>query len=501
MKKKRDRETTSSDLSVLESGDSVTKGEGNVQERPELHSQAGDGWNAAVPATLPIDSAGLTEFGRDPLPFLKRMYDRYGNISSVEDQGMKFVFVFGPELNRQVLSNAATFHSYFFPIRGPKKSAQRRLTSGLLSMNGEEHKRHRRLLMDPFSRRTFSAYMRPVAELAEQMVNRWRPGQQVDMQEAMTEFMLHVTSTLLFGFDQQERALRLGAMLDHWVTKTQEIGMMAAIPDRNNSQLYDELIQYGEKLETEIRDLISMRRSQNGPGRDVLSLMLKASDENGGLTDDQLIGHTALMFAAAHMTTAHSLAWTLYLLAQHPEIAEPLAAEVTAETNVTNLVSATDTLLAHTLKESLRILPGSAYVQRINVENTKLGSYELQRGTCVVFSQFMTHHMGELYKNPQQFRPDRWKTISPSPYAYLPFGAGPRLCLGGPLATVIMRIALPAILRKHRFHLIENATVNARAVATMLSPVDGVPMKILPKDADFQRVAVQGNINDYVHLV
>lgn len=453
------------------------------------------------PASLPIDSGKLADFGRDPLPFLKRLQTTYGNISSIDEQGMKFVFVFGPELNRQVLSNAKTFHSYFFPIRGPKKSAQRRLTSGLLSMNGDEHKRHRRLLMDPFSRRTFAAYMRPVAEIAERMVGRWQPGQRIDMQTEMTEFMLHVTSTLLFGFDQRERALRLGAMLDEWVTMTHEIGMTAAIPDRESSQQYEELIQYGDKLEVEIRDLIAMRRNQRDAGHDVLSLMLKATDENGGLTDDQLIGHTALMFAAAHMTTAHSLAWTLYLLAQHPEIAHSLADEVRAETNPAQLVGATDTQLAYVLKESLRILPGSAYVQRINVEQTQLGPFDLARGACVVFSQFMTHHMSELYDSPQQFRPDRWKTISPSPYAYLPFGAGPRLCLGGPLATVIMRIALPAILRRHRFRLIENATVNARAVATMLSPVDGVPMEILPADAAFQRVAVAGNINHYVHLV
>ncbi|MCR9116628.1 MAG: cytochrome P450 [bacterium] len=449
---------------------------------------------------LPIESAELVDFAHDPLPFMRRLYDRHGSIAAVEDQGMRFYFIFGPELNRQVLSDAKTFHSYFFPIRGPKKSAQRRLTSGLLSMNGDEHRRHRRLVMDPFSRRRFAAYLRPIAQQAEDMVARWKPGDCIDMQVEMNRYMLHVTSTLLFGFDQSERALRLGSLLDEWVNMNQEVGIAAAVPDNESSDQYESLLKFGETLESEIRDLIQMRRSQKSEGGDVLSLLLKSQDEDGGLSDDQLIGHTALMFAAAHMTTAHSLTWTLYLLAQHPEIADSLAAELNGENDYQQIISATDSQLAHVLKESLRILPGSAYVQRINVEPVKLGPFDVSRGSVIVFSQFMTHHMSELYDSPESFVPDRWKTITPSPYAYLPFGAGPRLCLGGPLATIIMRITLPAIMRRFRFKVSPGSEVNARAISTMLSPVDGVPMTLLPLDAPFERVEVTGNINNYVDL-
>ena len=92
----------------------------------------------------------------------------------------------------------------------------------------------------------------------------------------------------------------------------------------------------------------------------------------------------------------------------------------------------------------MRLLPASAYSQRINTEAVQLGPFDLPRGTGIVFTPLVTHHLPDLYPQPEKFLPDRWLTLRPSPYAYHPFGAGPRLCIGGPLATAIIRIALRA---------------------------------------------------------
>ena len=99
---------------------------------------------------LPITHGRLMDFPDDPIACMRRLHAEHGNICAMEEQGQRIYFVFGPEFNHQVLSDMNTFHSQFFAIRGSRKSSQRRLTSGLLSMNGEQHKRNRRMVMDAF---------------------------------------------------------------------------------------------------------------------------------------------------------------------------------------------------------------------------------------------------------------------------------------------------------------------------------------------------------------
>src|SRR5690606_28776378 len=115
-----------------------------------------------------------------------------------------------------------------------------------------------------------------------------------------------------------------------------------------------------------------------------------------------------------------------------------------------------------------------------------------------VFSQFMTHHMRELYVDPERFWPDRWLTLRPSPYAYLPFGAGPRHCLGGPLATVIMKLVIPLVWRRFRMAVQAQARIDANAVSTMLALMTPIPMVLLSPDQQLERRAVRGNILQYV---
>jgi cytochrome P450 len=130
----------------------------------------------------------------------------------------------------------------------------------------------------------------------------------------------------------------------------------------------------------------------------------------------------------------------------------------------------------------------------------QLGPFSLSRGTVVVFSQFMTHHMRELYEEPERFLPDRWLTLHPSPYAYLPFGAGPRHCLGGPLALVIMKLIVPMVWQRFRMRVEPGACINANAVSTMLAPMTPVPLRLLPANAPLERTAITGNILQYVDL-
>jgi cytochrome P450 len=214
------------------------------------------------------------------------------------------------------------------------------------------------------------------------------------------------------------------------------------------------------------------------------------------------------------MTTAHSLTWTLFLLAQHPQIMRQLWLELSESAG--NESTSADgepigpkavgalpkgeelSLLDRVIKESMRLLPASAYSQRMTMCGVQVGPLYLSRGTAIVFTPLVTHHLAELYPEPERFLPDRWLTLRPSPYAYHPFGGGPRLCIGGPLATAIIRLALQHILSRFRLTVVPGSNIGVHVESTMLVPTNGVPMEIAAADGNYHSSQVVGSIHELV---
>ena len=472
-----------------------------------LKDEANAGANSAG---LPISHMDFGDFSRDMLRGFRRLHETHGPIAAIEDGGQRVVFLFSPEYNQQVLSDTETFHARFFTVRGPKRSSQRRCTSGLLAMNGEQHQRNRRVVKEPFGLRAISTYGETIVRMTDEMLDGWQPGDQLDMAEEMRQYMLRVTSRLLFGLDDSEAAYRLGDMIARWVTLNQQVGVGALVPDEQFLNLYEELVDFAEDLEAEILGMIRRRRESKEPTGDVLSILVRSHDEEGGLSDEELVGQAAVLFGAAHMTTAHSLTWTMLLLAQHPTAMDALWNELQspAEAGSPALEMANGSLpkgeeislLDRVIKESMRLLPASAYSQRINNQAVRLGPFDLSRGTGIIFTPLVTHHLADLYPQPEKFIPDRWKTLRPSPYAYHPFGAGPRLCIGAPLATAVIRIALRRILSRYRLSMVAGADVGVHVESTMLVPTNGLPMEIHPADGFFAANPIRGKIHELVEF-
>jgi cytochrome P450 len=471
----------------------------------------------------PITRVDFGEFSRDLFHGIRWLLRLHGPIAMIEDGGQRVVFLFSPEFNQQVLSDTERFHARFFAVRGPKQSSQRRLTCGLLAMNGEQHRRNRRVVKEPFGLRAISTYGETIVRLTDEMLSAWRPGEVRDLAEEMRQYMLRVTSTLLFGLDDPQAACRLGDMIARWVELNQEVGVGALVPNDRFLHSYEHLLSFANGLEAEILEMIRQRREAQQPGGDVLSILVRTHDEEGGLSDEELVGQAAVLFGAAHMTTAHSLTWTLLLLAQHPSVMRQLWEEVsgvrcqvsegsypTPDTrhptpNIPKSLGSLPkgeqlSLLDRVIKESMRLLPASAYSQRMNTVAVKLGPLFLPRGTGIVFTPLVTHHLPDLYPQPEKFLPDRWLTLRPSPYAYHPFGAGPRLCIGGPLATAIIRIALRRILLRYRLSVVPGSEINAHVESTMLVPTNGLPMKIDAPDGTFASSPIGGNIHELVEF-
>jgi cytochrome P450 len=464
--------------------------------------------NAQSAGTLgapPLPRGRLLDFQLNPIACMRRLYRAFGTVAAIEEGDQRLVFVFGPEYNQRVLSDTHTFHARFFAVRGPRRSAQRRITGALLSMNGEEHKRHRRMVIGPFQKKAIETYRDPLAALATQMVDAWQAGEERDMLHEMTQHMLRVTSSILFGYDVPELAYAIGRKTERWAAMNHEVGIAAFVSDPASFPAYEQLLHMAEDLEKEILAMIELRRASAKPGNDVLSVLLRAQDEQGvGLTDDELIGQAAILFAAAHMTTAYSLSWTLFLIAQHPRVYAELVDEFDRVLHgVAPSFAQLEELpvLDRVVKEAMRVLPASAYSQRVCTEPADLGPFRVAKGTVVFFSQFVTHHMPELFADPERFLPERWRTINPSPYAYLPFAAGPRMCLGGPLAMAVIKVTLPVILQRFRLSVVPGAPINGNVISTMLAPINGIPMRLDGPDAPFlQQQPVTGNVHEMVTL-
>lgn len=450
----------------------------------------------------PITYGSLLDFPADPLAVMRRLHNEHGDIAALQDGNKRIVFVFSPEYNKQVLSDSKTFHSQFFALRGGKRSAQRRVTSGLLTMNGKEHKQDRRIVMGPFQRKVLPTYHDTICKLTEDLLTSWQRKTECDMASEMTQYMLQVTSALLFGIDDAEFACEIGELIDQWVHMNHKTGMGAFIADDTFTERYGQLLEMAEQLEVDVLKMIEMRRDSKRPPTDVLALLMQAADNNQ-VQPQRLSGHITLLFGAAHLTTAHTLAWTLFLLAQHPQVMQKLYDELTenvAGDTPTHEESNRLPYLDQVIKESMRVLPASSYSSRVNPAPTELGPLKLSAGTPIVFSQFITHHRDDLFPNPDVFDPGRWDTIAPSAYEFLPFGAGPRMCLGAPLAMVELRVALTMILKRHKLTVMAGAEINGRIISTMLGPTSTVPMTIEPPGGHYVASPVTGSVHSMVDL-
>jgi cytochrome P450 len=370
-------------------------------------------------------------------------------------------------------------------------------------MNGEEHRQQRRQVSGPFEKRAIGFHHDTITTLTDHMLDAWQPGSTLNLAAEMTVLTRKITSTILFGMDQVRKALEIGEMLDPWVELNHQLGLAALLPAEAFMPRYEELLALAERLEARILELVELRRDSRHRGTDLLSQLIRVHDETGGITREQLIGHVAVLFGAAHMTTSNTLGWTLFLLAQHPDVMSSLLQELQAgeyDEPVSSLDSVKGSLLDRILRESMRLLPASSYSQRSNAVPVELGPLSLPKNAVIIFSQFMTHHRADLYPHPERFDPDRWLTITPTPYEYLPFGAGPRLCLGAPLALVTMKTILPRILKRYRLNVVPDAEITGKVVSTMLNPIFGLPMTVSPQDGRFASSPVCGNIHTLVDL-
>ncbi|HMV66962.1 MAG TPA: cytochrome P450, partial [Myxococcota bacterium] len=435
-----------------------------------------------LPGLRPIPllgrTGGLARFFSDPIGALHRLRV-LGDVVALNRGDPTLIAAFGAAHNRVVLSDSARFQHFAdppFPV--PPASSAARLMNALTSMNGEHHRRHRRLMQPAFSRTAVEGYRDATVEVTRRYLDRWRPDRQVDLVEEMVQLTLRVAARTLFGIDVDDDAAAFGDLSLRVLTGLTDVRNML-FPVRWGPTPMARYLRDCEVMEAKLRALLAERRARAGQGRDVLSLLIAAHDDDGAaLTDDELIGHTNVLFIAGHETTAFTLAWTLLLLAQHPDVADALDAELArlpGPPEVGDLAALP--VLDGVLKESMRLLPATPFLFIRQADGgAEIGGHALPPGAWLLLSPLITHRDPDRFPDPLAFRPARWEGLAPTPHEYLPFGAGPRMCLGAGFAAQTLRLVLPMILRDWRPELPPaGVRVDLRTQGITMGPAPALP--------------------------
>jgi cytochrome P450 len=426
-----------------------------------------------------------------------------GNVVPMPQREKVHVIALGPECNHEVFGNPDRFRTTGTGIGGPRGSAQRRLRYGLTRSQRGRHANQRQLLMPQFQKRAVEGYTDKMAAVADKLLGQWTPGSVVDVWREMRKLTLEVSSEILFAREDPARSHLLGEMIGTWVAQSFSARVWGFMLDVPGTPYY-RLLRHAEAVEREIQVMLDEKRAAGATGSDLVSTLLAANRAgNQWMSEEDLIGQVTIAFGASYETTANAMTWTLFLLAQHPRVAHALLDEVDAvfggaPPTVETLARAP--LLEAVVKESLRILAPVPYSLRVVRERrTSLGPYELLRGDRVIISPYMTHHLPELYANPERYDPERWLTLKRGPYEYLPFSAGPRLCIGYSFAMQELKIATAMILQRFRFSVVPGTRID-RSVRVTMGPRQGLPMSIHQQDRRFAATPVRGNVHDMVDL-
>jgi cytochrome P450 len=426
---------------------------------------------------------GLLDFMKDPLSYLKKL-SAYGDVAMMRF-ARRVVFVGYPELIREVL---LPLNEKMTKGRALQR-AKFLLGEGLLTSEGSFHARQRRLIIPAFHKERIAGYAQVMVELAAQHGAEWREGLEIDLHAEMMRLTLEIAGSTLFGAKLESEASEISEALTEIMSRF-KLAIFPGTEWLEHLPLPGPLAMKRAKrrLDEAIYRMIARRRENPGAGEDLLSMLLKAEDEedpNFRMSDLQVRDEAMTLFLAGHETTANALTWTLVLLARHPKIFEKLRDEL-RDVLGGRLPGARDyPNLKYTEKvfsESMRLYPPAWIVGRLAIDEFELGGFRIPKGAILTISPYITHRDPRFWRDPEIFDPERFspeaKASRPA-FAYFPFSAGQRGCIGEGFAWMEGVLVLATLVQKWRMALLPNQSL-AVAPQFTLRPKDKIRVLLSP---------------------
>lgn len=431
--------------------------------------------------------ARTIRFVREPLPILLEAYHRYGPVFTVRVLHVRGVFLLGPAANHFVTVSHADDFSW---REGSLGDLVPLLGDGMLTIDGAYHRRARRIMLPMFHRERIAAMTGAMQAEAERALAPWADGTRIDLYGWGRRLALRIAMRALFGFDP-DRALQDVDMAREFESALAFYAQDYVLQTlRGPGTPFHRLIAARRRLDGVIYAEIARRRASGERREDLLSLLLDARDEDGSAFSDREVRDQVMtMLFAGHDTATSTLTFLFYELSKQPAALGRLCAEQDAVLGG-RVPTAADLAgglpeLDLALDETLRLYPPAWIGPRRTVRDTEFQGHELPAGTPVNYCSWASHHLPDVFPDPEAFVPARFSPENRARLpkgAYVPFGGGSRTCLGMRFGQMEIKLIATLILQRFRLELAPAYELSVRQMPT-LSPRGGMPMFVRPRGA------------------
>jgi cytochrome P450 len=407
----------------------------------------------------------ILEFKNDTVGALVGGWRRYGDVVNFRGRGPFFpiYLIAHPDAIQHIMQD--NFRNYRRPDYLNKKF-RAVVGNGLVTTEGETWVRQRKLAQTAFTRDRLTALAPAMTDTTAEALDDWRRraarGEPIEIQSEMMHLILGILTRTLFGADLTGDAAAVEPSVATQAKYLNDrLNSPVDLPETVPIPANKRFLAARAALNEVVDRMIAERRRSGEDAGDLLSLMLQAKDDDGVPIDDvQARDEVKTLLIAGHETTATTLAWTCYLLAKAPlvkrrlreELDEVLGGRAPTADDVPNLKYTTMVLY-----ESLRLYPPLWIVARMPLEDDELGGYHIPAGQTILISGYITHRHPDFWDNPEGFEPERFTPEAMKTrhrYAYIPFGGGPRGCIGFPFAMIEMPLVLAMVVQAFDLSLV-----------------------------------------------
>jgi cytochrome P450 len=459
---------------------------------------------APGPSGVPVFGS-LLDAWKNPLELFSRGIREHGDVVRFKLGPLRYMLLNDVDAVKHVLVDNAKNYTKSRNYKGLKLV----LGEGLLTSEGDFWKRQRRLAQPAFHRDRLAGFVDTMGTATNSALERWEPkvGTTFDVHAEMMRLTFHIVGLTLLGANLVDDADAIGKALTTALEFANDYAEAALplptwVPTPRNLEFRRAL----KTLDDLVLRVIEERRRSNREEKDLLGMLMAVKDEeaaegasNAGMTDRQLRDEIMTLVLAGHETTANALTFTWYLLSKHPDVARRVKREVDLVLGGRTPTLADLSKLVYTrqvIDESMRLYPPAWAFERQAIADDEVNGYAVPKGTLIGMCMFTLHRNPKYWANPEGFDPDRFapdaaeKNERPR-WAYLPFGGGPRMCIGSAFATMEAVLVLAMFAGRYRLDLPAGTNIDLVPAVT-LRPRGGLPMTLLAQPARSSGVAREG---------